>query len=361
MGTSWTGSGRKGSPARRLTVKEISMGERFNTIQRLIDRHGRVHTNLRLSVTDRCNIRCWYCMPHENVVFKPREEILTFEEIARFCQVMATLGVNKLRLTGGEPLVRSKLPNLIAALASISGIDDLALTTNGILLADQAQALRRAGLTRLNISLDTLSPETFHRLARREGLDQVLRGIDVACAVGFDKIRLNALSLRGVTEPEVVRLVTFARERNLEMRFIEFMPLDAENHWKVEQVLTGQEVLTLAQEAFGPLTPIERDDPSQPATDYAFADGRGRLGLINPVTQPFCHACNRLRLTADGKVRNCLFSSDDWNVQPLLRGNADDEQIAQLVRDCIAAKRPGHGMDEPQFLRPRDAMYQIGG
>src|SRR5262245_37937658 len=272
----------------------------------LIDTLGRVHSNLRISVTDRCNIRCFYCMPDENVRFLPRREILTFEEIERFVRVVARLGVNKLRLTGGEPLVRAELPQLVERLAAIEGIRDIALTTNGILLEEQAQALKDAGLTRINISLDALTEATFRKIARRDGLDRVLAGIAAAKRVGFARIRLNAVAIKGVTEPEVVPLANFARAGGMEMRFIEFMPLDAENQWQHDQVLSGEEIRRLIESAIGPLEPAARPDPSQPATDFRFVDGSGTVGFINPVTQPFCEDCNRLRITAEGKVRNCL-------------------------------------------------------
>src|SRR5687767_259120 len=208
----------------------------------LIDTFGRVHTSLRISVTDRCNIRCFYCMPDENVRFRPRHEILTFEEIERFARVAASLGVNKLRLTGGEPLVRADLHKLVQHLAAIGGIRDIALTTNGILLEEQAQGLKDAGLARINISLDALTEETFRRIARRDGLDRVLAGIQAAKRVGFERIRLNAVAIKGITEPEIVPLARFAREQGMEMRFIEFMPLDAEQHWQHDQVLSGDEI-----------------------------------------------------------------------------------------------------------------------
>ena len=327
----------------------------------LIDSLGRVHTNLRISVTDRCNIRCFYCMPDENVRFKPRSEILSFEEIERFVRVVAPMGVRKLRLTGGEPLVRADMPGLVARLAGIPGIDDIAMTTNGILLAEQARALKNAGLDRLNISLDALSEETFRRISRRDGLDRVLSGIAAAQAAGFQKIRLNAVAIRGTTEPEIVPLANFAREHGMEMRFIEYMPLDAENQWDHNQVLTGEEIRRTIEAAIGPLEPAERDDASQPAMDYRFTDGSGQIGFINPVTQPFCGDCNRLRLTAEGQVRNCLFSTVEWDARALLRGGASDADLAQLVRDCVAAKKPGHGIDSDEFVRPQRAMYQIGG
>jgi len=327
----------------------------------LVDSLGRVHTNLRISVTDRCNIRCFYCMPDENVRFKPRSEILSFEEIERFVRVVAPMGVHKLRLTGGEPLVRADMPVLVSRLARVPGIDDIAMTTNGILLAEQAQALKAARLHRLNISLDALSEQTFRRISRRDGLDRVLAGIAAAKAAGFKKIRLNAVAIRGTTEPEIVPLANFAREHGMEMRFIEYMPLDAENQWDHHQVLTGEEIRRTIEEAIGPLEPAERNDPSQPAMDYQFSDGSGQIGFINPVTQPFCGDCNRLRLTAEGQVRNCLFSTVEWDARALLRSGASDAELAQLVRDCVAAKKPGHGIDSDEFVRPQRAMYQIGG
>jgi cyclic pyranopterin phosphate synthase len=327
----------------------------------LIDGFGRVHTNLRVSVTDRCNIRCFYCMPAENVRFKPRRELLNFEEIARFVRVLAEMGVNKVRLTGGEPLVRHDLSVLVAMLAQVPGIRDIALTTNGMLLAAQAEALRKAGLKRLNISLDSLSPETFFKISRREGLEQVLAGIFAAQQVGFEKIRLNAVAIRGITEQEIVPLGHFAREHGMEMRFIEFMPLDADGAWDTEQVLSGAAIREVLEREIGPLMPLAVEDPSQPATDYAFADGRGRIGFINPVTQPFCHNCNRLRLTAEGTVRNCLFSTEEWDAREILRGGGSDDDLAALVAASIGAKRAGHGIDSDEFVKPARAMYQIGG
>lgn len=328
---------------------------------RLVDRFGRVHTNLRISVTDRCNIRCFYCMPDEKIRFKPRNELLTFEEITRFVQAVAPLGISKLRLTGGEPLVRADLPELVGMLAAIPSIDDLALTTNGILLADHAVALREAGLSRLNVSLDTLEEATFRRIARREGLDRVLAGIFAAREAGFDNIRLNAIAMRGITEQEIVPLAKFAREHDFELRFIEFMPLDAQGAWQKDQVLTGEAIRQILQKTMGRLEPALRPDPSQPARDFVFADGRGRIGFINPVSEPFCGDCNRLRLTAEGQVRNCLFSDVEWDARRLIRSGARDEQIVQLVQECVAAKKAGHGIDRPDFLRPERAMYQIGG
>jgi cyclic pyranopterin phosphate synthase len=326
----------------------------------LVDRFQRVHTSLRISVTDRCNIRCFYCMPNEAVQFKPRADLLTFEEIERFVRVSARLGVSKLRLTGGEPLLRSQLPKLVQALVGIPGIDDIALTTNGMLLAEQAQALRDAGLHRLNISLDALDEETFRQIARRDGLDRVLAGIAAARRAGFDRIRLNAVAIRGITEAQILPLARFARDQHFELRFIEFMPLDAERHWQSDQVLSGEEIRERLEAEFGPLDAAPRPDASQPALDYEFAGG-GRVGFINPVSEPFCGACNRLRITADGKIRNCLFSTTEWDAREVMRIGGSDTELAELLRDCVLAKKPGHGIDDESFIRPERAMYQIGG
>jgi cyclic pyranopterin phosphate synthase len=327
----------------------------------LVDRLGRVHTSLRISVTDRCNIRCFYCMPNENVRFKPRDEILTFEEITRFVRVVSQMGVRRLRLTGGEPLVRSGLPRLVKQLAALPHIEDIALTTNGILLMEQAVPLRRAGLQRLNISLDTLIEDVFRQISRREGLDRVLAGIAAAQDAGFERIRLNAVAIHGLTEQEIVPLARFARDRGLELRFIEYMPLDAEEHWRSEDVLDGATIRRILEAEFGPLVPAGRFHPSQPASDFEYADGGGRIGLIQPVSQPFCDACDRLRLTAEGQVRNCLFSTAEWDARALLRGGASDGELADLVRDCVLAKAPAHGIGTSEFIRPERAMYQIGG
>lgn len=327
----------------------------------LIDAYGRTHTNLRISVTDRCNIRCFYCMPHDQVRFKPRSELLTFEEIERFVRVVAQMGVNKLRITGGEPLVRAELPSLVTALARIPDIDDIAMTTNGMLLPEYAQALKDAGLDRLNISLDGLSEETFRRITRRDGLDRVLAGIEAARRCNFKRIRLNAVAIRDVTEQEIVPLARFAREQQLELRFIEFMPLDAEQNWQDEQVLSGDEIRTRLEDAIGPLVPAARPDPTQPAVDYRFADGIGQIGFINSVTEAFCELCNRMRITAEGQLRNCLFSTVEWDARAVMRGGGSDEQLAQLTHDCVAGKKPGHGTDSYEFTRPERAMYQIGG
>ncbi|HYO23695.1 MAG TPA: GTP 3',8-cyclase MoaA [Lacipirellulaceae bacterium] len=327
----------------------------------LVDGFGRSHTSLRISVTDRCNIRCFYCMPNQDVVFRPRAELLTFEEIERIVRALVPLGIAKIRLTGGEPLVRAGLPVLVQRLSSVPGIQDLALTTNGMLLAEHAESLRGAGLARINVSLDSLREETFQRIARRPGLDRVLAGIAAAQRAGFDRIRLNAVAIRGLTEDEILPLAEFARGRGLELRFIEFMPLDAEQQWSDGSVLTGREILRRIEAAYGALEPVSRSDPSQPAVDYQFADGRGSVGFINSVSEPFCSGCNRLRLTAEGQVRNCLFSTEEWDARAVLRGGGTDTDLRALVRTCVEAKARAHGIGQARFERPQRAMYQIGG
>jgi cyclic pyranopterin phosphate synthase len=327
----------------------------------LIDRHGRTHTSLRISVTDRCNVRCLYCMPHEHVEFRTHAEILRYEEITRFVRVLTQMGVRRLRLTGGEPLVRAELPRLVEQLAVVPGVDDLALTTNGILLAGQAEALRRAGLRRVNISLDTLREKTFEQICRCRALDRVLAGIDAAQQAGFEAVRLNAVVIRGLTDADIVPLARFARRRGLVLRFIEFMPLDGDRRWRINQVLDGSTIRRVLEDEFGPLVPVERTDCSRPAVEYEFADGGGRIGLLNPVSQPFCEDCDRLRLTAEGQVRNCLFSTVEWDARAVLRGRGSDDQLAGLVRDCAWAKTPVRGTNSEDFARPARAMHQIGG
>ena len=331
----------------------------------LRDRFGRLHESLRISVTDRCNIRCFYCMPAGPISFLPRDEILSYEEIARVVDIAARLGLRKLRITGGEPLVRAEVWELISRLRKNRRIEEIALTTNGMLLAEQAEPLRRAGLDRLNISLDTLREEVFERISRRKGLDRVLEGITAARAAGFDRIRLNALSIRGLTEDDIVPLADYALGHGMELRFIEFMPLDAEEGWVSEQVLTGAEVRRVIEAAFGALLPAPRSVASQPAVDYMLKDRPGRIGFINPVSAPFCGACDRLRLTAEGQIRNCLFSTTEWDVRKFLRtqdeGAEQASAIARQFTHAVEAKKTGHGIDSPDFLRPERAMYQIGG
>ncbi len=327
---------------------------------RLVDTFGRTHTNLRISVTDRCNLRCVYCMP-ETATFLPTAELLTFDEIERIVRVAASLGVDHLRLTGGEPLARPRLPDLVARLTAIPGIRDLSLTTNGILLAPVAQALRDSGLSRINISLDTLDPDRFRQWTRRDGLDRVLDGIHAARRANLFPIKLNAVAIRDRSEPDVVPLARFAREHGLELRFIEYMPLDADDAWSREEVLSAAELLDLLSEAFGPLDPSPDQDPRAPATDYDYQDGGGRVGLIASVSRPFCQTCNRLRLTAEGKLRNCLFALDETDLRPLLRRGAPDSDLAEALSRSVLDKAAGHEILLPTFSKPTRPMHAIGG
>ncbi len=327
---------------------------------RLVDSFGRVHTNLRISVTDRCNIRCVYCMP-EFATFLPRREILTFEEIERIAGIAAELGVSKIRLTGGEPLVRRDLAGLIGRLVAIPGITDLGLTTNGILLAAQARDLFDAGLRRINISLDTLDPDQFRKLTRRDGLDLVIKGIEAAVGVGFDPIKLNAIAIQGMTEAELVPLTRFAFDHGVEIRFIEYMPLDA-GAWERSKVLLADEMIDRLSAEFGPLEPVGDPDPRAPSVDFTFAGGRGRVGFIASVSRPFCGNCNRLRMTADGKLRNCLFARDETDLRALVRDStSSNEAIAHAIRASVAGKWSGHEINSADFIQPERLMHAIGG
>ncbi len=327
----------------------------------LIDGFGRVHDNLRISVTDRCNLRCFYCMPAENVEFMDRAKLLTFEEIARFVEAVTPMGIRELRLTGGEPLVRKDLHRLIAMLTAIPEIEDIGLTTNGLLLPEQAAELYAAGLRRINVSLDALDPVRFKQFTRRDGYEKVLEGLKVAQEVGFHPIKVNAVSVRGLTEDEIVPFGRFARETGLEVRFIEYMPLDAENAWERDKVLFASEILERLSQEIMPLVPLPTNDPSAPATDYVFTDGVGRIGFIASVSQPFCSQCNRIRITADGKLRNCLFSLEETDLRGLLRGQGTDDEIRQAVRDSVAMKKEGHEINTARFIQPDRPMYSIGG
>jgi GTP 3',8-cyclase len=327
---------------------------------RLIDSFGRPHNNLRISVTDRCNIRCVYCMP-EQVEFLPRAALLNFEEIERFVRIAVTLGINKVRLTGGEPLVRRGIPTLVEKLAAIPGLVDIGLTTNGILLAPMAKSLRAAGLERINISLDTMDAAKFERLTRRPGFEQVIEGILAARDAGFHPVKVNAVAMRGVTEDDVVPLGQFARSHGLELRFIEYMPLDAGHLWEREKVLFAADILEILERGVGPLVPSAEQDPRAPALDYEYADGGGRVGFIASISRPFCMSCNRIRLTSDGKLRNCLFSLEETDIRGLLRGNAPDEAIVAAIRDSVASKWEGHEINTARFIQPERLMHSIGG
>lgn len=331
----------------------------------LVDSFGRIHNNLRISVTDRCNLRCTYCMPEE-VVFMDRAELLTFEEIAHFVQVAAPLGIDKVRLTGGEPLMRRHLDRLVRLLAPIPGIKDIGLTTNGLLLAAHAQELHDAGLRRLNISLDTLDPARFREISRRDGLDDVLAGIEAARRVGFAPIKLNAVIIRGVNDIDVVPLGRYARDNGLEMRYIEYMPIGAEA-WERGKVFFAHEILEQLEREVAPLAPADDYDPRAPAMDFQYtsatcrAGAGGRVGIIASVSRPFCMSCNRIRLTAEGKVRNCLFALEEIDVKPLLRGQGDDARLAELLRQNVREKWEGHEINTARFVKPQRTMHAIGG
>jgi cyclic pyranopterin phosphate synthase len=327
----------------------------------LVDAFGRVHDNLRISVTDRCNIRCFYCMPETGVQFVERGEILSFEEIERFVRVAVGMGIRKLRVTGGEPLVRRDLPVLIRRLAAIGEIEDLALTTNGVLLEEFAQPLYDAGLRRLNVHIDTLDRARFERITRRDDLGKVLSGLAAAKRIGFTKIKLNAVAVKNLVEPDIVPLARYARENGFEVRYIEFMPLDAQNLWNRGKVLLADEVIALLSREISPLAPVPDPDPRAPATEYVYADGGGMVGFIASVSRPFCLNCNRLRLTADGKLRYCLFAIEEDDVKSLMRSGAADEEIAALVRRNVAGKWEGHEINSAKFVAPPRPMYSIGG
>ncbi|MCU1235986.1 MAG: cyclohydrolase subunit MoaA [Candidatus Solibacter sp.] len=326
----------------------------------LTDSFHRVHDNLRISVTDRCNIRCFYCMPETDVKFVERREILDFEEIERFVRIAAGLGIRKLRVTGGEPLVRRDLPVLIERLAKIPGIQDLALTTNGVLLGEQAEALHAAGLRRLNVHIDTLDRARFLQITRRDDLGRVLDGLETAKRLGF-KIKLNAVAVKNLVEADIVPLAQFARENGFEVRYIEFMPLDAQNLWDRGKVLLVDDIIAQLSREISPLTPVPDPDPRAPATEYVYQDGGGMVGFIASVSRPFCLNCNRLRLTADGKLRYCLFAIQEDDVKGLMRSGAPDEEIAALVRRNVGDKWLGHEINSGKFVAPPRPMYSIGG
>ncbi len=327
----------------------------------LIDTFNRLHDNLRVSVTDRCNIRCYFCMPEHDVKFLPRERILRFEEIARFVRIAVKLGIRKVRVTGGEPLVRKGVDALIGMLRSIEGIEDLALTTNGILLASQAEALYKAGLRRLNVHLDTLDAARFEHIARYDGVAQVLDGLAEAKRLGFGPIKINAVAVKGLTEPDIVPLARFGREHGFEVRFIEFMPLDAQGLWDRSRVLTAGEIVDVLSREVAPLEAIPDEHPRAPATEYRYTDGLGRVGFIASVSRPFCANCNRVRLTADGKLRYCLFAIEETDLMDALRGGTSDEEIAALVRASVWKKWEGHEINSARFVAPPRPMYAIGG
>ncbi len=325
-----------------------------------MDTHGRTVRDLRISVTDRCNLRCVYCMPAEGMPWLPRAEMLTYEELARLARVCVECGVTGIRLTGGEPTVRADLPVLVRMLGEILPGLDLSLTTNALKLPKLAGELRAAGLRRVNISLDTLSRERFHRLARRDRFEETLAGLEAARRAGFSPIKINSVLMRGHNEDEAVPLARWAREQGFELRFIEWMPLDFGRTWDRSRLVTADEILAQVAAEF-PLEPEPGADPSAPATMYRYRDGGGRVGVIASVTRPFCGRCDRIRLTADGQIRTCLFAHDEYDLRGLLRSAADDDALERRLREAVLRKQPGHLISRPGFVQPARGMSAIGG
>ncbi len=325
----------------------------------LYDNYGRAHDDLRISVTDRCNFRCFYCMPEEGMSFLPHEEILTYEEVARVVRLTTELGFGSYHLTGGEPLLRKDLDVLIRQMLEIQPGMDLALTTNGVFLPEMAERLYGAGLRRMNISLDSLDKSKFLLMTRRDLFGQVMEGIEAAAAAGFDPIKINAVAIKGLTEEELPRFARWARETGYVVRVIEYMPLDADKTWERDKVLTAEEIL----EGFAHEGELElvSGHPSDPATRYRYQDGKGEIGIIASVTRPFCQTCNRIRLTAEGEIRTCLFSTVEHNIKTLLRGGSTDDEIKKWLADVVRTKTPGHLIGQKEFVQPDRTMSAIGG
>ena len=326
----------------------------------LYDGHGRRISDLRVSVTDRCNFRCQYCMPAEGLPWLQRDEVLSFEEIERLVRLLAEMGITDLRLTGGEPLVRREFPKLAGMLARIEGLEDISLTTNGYLLERDADALVAAGIDRVNVSIDSLARDRFFQITRRDALPQVLRGLQaIGAHESVRPIKVNAVAMRDFTEREVAGFVELARTSDYQVRFIEFMPLDGDGAWTADAVLTGAEIRALIEREH---ELIERErEPSATARVFRFADGEGEIGFINPVSEPFCSDCNRLRLTAEGKLRTCLFSIHETDLREPLRCGASDAEIERVIRDAVWRKELKHHVGEPGFRAPPRSMSAIGG
>jgi cyclic pyranopterin phosphate synthase len=346
----------------------------------LTDSFGRVLRDLRVSITDRCNFRCLYCLPETEAAHNfyrghwahmpnpapilqqwvPRSNILTFEEIERVVRLAVRLGIHKIRLTGGEPLLRHNVEDLVERIARISGVTDLAMTTNGFLFGQKGQALRRAGLGRLSFSLDSLDRNNFRRITGRDSLAEVLESISFAQRLGFQPVKVNAVVIRDLNDHEIISLAEFAREHNLSLRFIEFMPLDSARAWLKEMVVSASEILSRLRRHFE-LTPVSSDNPSATAKRWAFPDGRGEIGIIAPVSEPFCGNCNRIRLTADGKIRTCLFSVVEHDLRSNLRKGASDDELAAWLKLVVLQKEARHHIGEPEFVPPSRSMSCIGG
>jgi len=332
----------------------------MSVVEPLVDGHGRLIGDVRVSVTDRCNFRCQYCMPAEGLQWLERDQVLSFEEIQRLVALLASMGVHDVRLTGGEPLVRREFPRLAAMLAEIDAVEDLSVTTNGFLLERDAEALVRAGINRFNVSIDSLQRDRFYEITRRDSLPRVLAGLEVLARFPeAHPIKINAVGIRGFTETEILPMAAFAREHPYEVRFIEFMPLDADHNWDPSSVLTGDEIRAAIHDVY-PLEAQPRE-PSATARKYRFADGHGTIGFINPVSEPFCSDCNRIRITAEGKLRTCLFSLNETDLRAPMRTGASNAHLEQIIRDAVWAKELKHHVNDPGYTQPHRTMSQIGG
>lgn len=326
----------------------------------LKDSFGRQIRDLRISVTDRCNFKCFYCKSAHLVNYKARRELLTFEEIARLARLFLEMGIQKIRITGGEPMLRRGVESLIEQIGQLEGLRDLALTTNGFNLFEKAEILKKAGLQRVSISLDSLRADRFETITRSRDFEKVIRSVEAARQWGFDPIKINCVLVRGFNDDEILDFAEFARRWNVTVRFIEFMPLDEDEGWSRAQVITGAEILDVLRNRYD-LTAVGRAEQSETATNYEFADGRGRVGLIMPVSRPFCGACSRIRLTADGKIRTCLFSLVEHDVKTLLRQGASDEAVREFIAATVWKKESRHHINDPDFVAPSRSMSYIGG
>ena len=327
----------------------------------LTDSHGRAIRDLRISITDRCNFRCFYCMPTEAMEWQPKAEILSYEEIIRLTEIFVSLGITKLRVTGGEPMIRRDIEELIAPLARLPGVEDLAMTTNAHFLRGRAEGLKQAGLQRLTVSLDSLTPDRFALLTGRNELARVLDGIDAAIEAGLQPVKVNSVTIRGVTDDQAVAFAEFARNKGVQVRFIEFMPLDNGKVWRRELVVPGEEVRAKINAVY-PLVPVVAENLSETSRRWKFADGApGEVGFINPVTQPFCGHCSRIRLTADGMIRTCLFSTVEHNIKRLLRGGASDGELVDFIIATVEKKEARHHINDAEFVQPLRTMSCIGG
>lgn len=328
----------------------------------LIDSYGRRIKSMRISITDKCNFRCTYCMPAEGLPWLKKAEILSYEEIVHISNIAVDLGIEQIRLTGGEPLVRRDVPDLVRQLRQIQGLHSLSLTTNGILLKQQARALAEAGLSRINVSLDSLLQDKFFKVTRRDQLDRVLEGLEeLEQYPSIHPIKINAVAMRNFTEEEVLNFVQLARRKAYVVRWIEFMPLDADQIWRKEDILTGSEIKNIIEAQYGPLIPVTGGSPSETARRYTFSDGIGEVGFINPVSEPFCSTCDRIRLTADGQLRTCLFATEETDIRAVLRSGAGDEEIAQTLRQAVWKKELKHYIGDKRFRRANRSMSMIGG